>query len=60
MAASMEQHGIDHANKGEELLKLKQTLDELFEQYLNLLDQYQTTRQQLSAQLSSVRKSNSE
>lgn len=42
------------SNKGNGAEKLMLKLDDLFEQYLNLLDQYQTARQQLSTQLASV------
>jgi hypothetical protein len=51
----MEQPVSDLLRSGESAEKLMVRLDDLFEEYLNLLDQYQTTRQQLSTQLSSVR-----
>lgn len=50
----MEPHASDPADKGKDMEKMMLKLDELFEQYLNLLDHYQTTRQQLSTQLSLV------
>jgi hypothetical protein len=56
MVTTMEQHISDPSNKEGGVEKLILKLDDLLEQYLNLLDQYQTTRQQLSTQLSSVRK----
>jgi len=54
MTAVMDQDVPEPLNKDEETRKLMHKLDELFEQYLNLLDQYQTARQQLATQLSVV------
>jgi hypothetical protein len=54
MSTTMEQPVSDLSRSGESAEKLMLRLDDLFEEYLNLLDQYQTTRQQLSTQLSSV------
>lgn len=54
MASTMDHAVSNHASRGDGAEKLMLKLDDLFEQYLNLLDQYQKARQQLSAQLSSV------
>lgn len=54
MTLTMEQPILDSATRSERAEKLMLKLDDLLEEYLNLLDQYQKTRQQLSTQLSSV------
>lgn len=54
MSATMESPVTEPSINGEGVEKLMLKLDDLFEQYLNLLDQYQKARQQLSTQLSSV------
>jgi chromatin segregation and condensation protein Rec8/ScpA/Scc1 (kleisin family) len=53
-AATMESLVDLIPSKEDELNKLNIKLDDLFERYLNLLDQYQAARLELSTQLSSV------
>jgi hypothetical protein len=60
MATTMEHSASNSSSKGDGAENLMLKLDDLFEQYLNLLDQYQTARQQLSTQLSAVRRSSSD
>lgn len=55
MAAIMGPQAPQSLNEHEELHKLNLKLDDLFERYLNLIDQYQAARKQLSTELSSVR-----
>jgi hypothetical protein len=54
MAQVMESHVDPSSSKEDELHQLNLKLDDLFERYLNLLDQYQAARLELSTQLSSV------
>ncbi|TID17100.1 hypothetical protein E2P81_ATG09655 [Venturia nashicola] len=53
MTSAIEHSVPGPTNNGDGAEKLLLELDVLFEQYLNLLDQYQKIRQQLSTQLSS-------
>lgn len=54
MTSTLERTVSDSASKGDGAEKLMLKLDDLFEQYLNLLEQYQKARKQLSTRLSSV------
>jgi len=54
MATIVDSQTSQSLNKQEELHELNLKLDDLFARYLNLLDQYQTARKQLSTELSSV------
>jgi predicted metal-dependent phosphoesterase TrpH len=54
MATTMESNIEQQDSKEEEIHQLNLKLDDLFEHYLNLLDQYQAARHELSTQLSSV------
>jgi hypothetical protein len=54
MATIMPSNVEQTSGKEEELHQLNLKLDDLFERYLNLLDQYQAARLELSTQLSSV------